>query len=66
AMKFLSQFGREEKDFTSIIVLPKEDKLFDFEPAIVRLFSEYSTSPLTQAIESMASHLEEWEIRQRR
>lgn len=66
AMKFLSQFGKEEKDFTSIFVLPKEDKLFDFEPAIVKLFSECPTSPLMQAIESMTSHLERWEIQQRR
>ncbi|MBT8763867.1 AAA family ATPase [Desulfohalobiaceae bacterium Ax17] len=61
ALDLLAHFGKKETDFSSVVILPREEQILDFEPAVINLYSSCPESPFVRAIEEMAESLEKYE-----
>jgi len=58
ALSLLQQLGKPLADFSSVISLPVEEKLLEFEPAIVNFLKNFPDSKLSKTLNSLAQKLE--------
>jgi CO dehydrogenase maturation factor len=61
ALDLLAHLGKKQTDFSSVVILPREEQILDFEPAVIKFYSSCPESPFVRAIEEMAESLEKYE-----
>ena len=60
ALDLLARFGKKETDFSTVTMLPTEERILDFEPAVIKSYSSCPESPFIQVIEGIADNLERY------
>lgn len=57
AIQRLSQFGKNERNFASVSVLPREEYLLEFEPNISKFYTKCHNSSLARAVTQIGHNL---------